>query len=433
MDAKLPPDLVRSPDPVREAQTDRPRGPGFAEFTILIALMMGVTAFAVDAVLPSFPAIGAAFGVEEANRLQLVVYVYMLGFGLAQLVYGPASDIVGRRPAYLTGLAVFVVGSVLTLFATDIVTLLLARFVQGTGAAAGRVLSTAIVRDRYGGREMARVLSLNMTVFIMVPIFAPMIGSMLLLLGTWRVVFGAMLVLGLAVGLWFTLRMPETLLPENRMPRSIRTIAGGLLATLTSRLAMGYATAVACLFGCVMALVGSAQQIFAEAFGLGRMFPLAFAALAASMGVAGFVNSAFVRRFGMRAISHASLLLLVGLGVLQVTAALLTGGHPPLLVFVGILGCSQFLLGMTFPNCNALAMEPLGRVAGTASSLIGLYTTVIGALCGLVIGGAYDGSVLPLACGYLVLAILALAVVAWTERGRLFSPHGMDATSRPRP
>ena len=282
-----------SPDPLG-------RSPASSSFVVLVALMMGVTAFAVDAVLPGFPAIAASFAVADPNRLQLVVYVYMLGFGVAQLVYGPASDVVGRRPAYLVGAAIFLVGCAMAVFADSLTSLLVARFVQGIGAASGRVLATAIVRDRFAGRDMARVMSLNMTVFIMVPIFAPAIGSGLLLLGEWHGMFIAMLVTGLALGLWFWLRMPETLADQNRMPFSASRILDGFRVTLTTRSTAGYATAVGLMFGCVMSMVGSAQQIFTETYGLGALFPLAFGLLATSMGLAAIVNARIVRRFGMR-------------------------------------------------------------------------------------------------------------------------------------
>ena len=421
MDANTPPDLARKTR----------REPSFAEFVVIIASMMGVTAFAVDAVLPAFPAIGASFGIADPNRLQLIVYVYMMGFGLAQLVFGTASDIVGRRTAYMAGLVIFLIGSAVSMFATDLTSLLVARFVQGVGAASGRVLSTAIIRDRFSGRDMARVMSLNMTVFIMVPIFAPAIGGLLLLTGHWRTILVAMFATGLGLGLWFFVRMPETLSPSNRMPFSVNRIMAGARTTLTSRTAMGYATAVAFLFGCVMTMVGSAQQIFAETYGLGALFPVAFGVMAASMGLAGFANSAAVRRLGMRRISHTSLIVLVGLGAVQVACALAFAGHTPIWLFGILLSLSQFCLGLSFPNFNALAMEPLGKIAGTASSLIGVYTTIIGALCGLVIGGAYDGTMLPLAVGYFVLACLSLAVVLQTERGRLFVTRHVDPTPGP--
>lgn len=413
------------PLPTGAVPAARPE-PRFAEFVLLVALMMGVTAFAVDAVLPAFPALGLGFGIGDPNRLQLVVYVYMIGFGLAQLVYGPASDIFGRKPAYLAGLGVFVVGCALALFARTLPELLAARFVQGLGAASGRVLAVAIVRDRFSGRDMARVMSLNTSVFITVPVFAPAIGSAVLLLGDWRVLFGAMLVIGLVIGAWFWRRMPETLADANRMPLSLARIADGMRVSVTTRTTLGYSTAVGLLFGCVMAMVGSAQQIFTVTFDLGAWFPLAFALQAASMGGAALVNSNVVGRYGMRRISHASILALLGLGLVQLLAAFAFDGRPPLVVFGLLLAGSQFLLGLAFPNFNSLAIEPLGHIAGTASSMIGFYTTVVGSLCGLFIGGAFDGTTFPVSLGYFVLTALAVGIVLVTERGRLFQHHHPD-------
>lgn len=399
------------------------REPGFGEFVVIIALMMGVTAFAVDSLLPAFPALAHDFSVTDPNRLQLVVFVYMLGFGIAQLFYGPASDIIGRRRAYLTGAWIFVIGCVLSLFARDLDTLLAARFIQGLGAAAGRVLSVTIVRDRFSGREMAKVMSLNMGIFITIPVLAPAIGSFIMLLGGRNALFAAMLVLGGLLALWFWRRMPETLAEENRMSFSARQILGGMRMVVANRVTRGYATATGLLFGCVMGMVGSAQQIFAELYELGPWFPLAFAIAAGSMGAASLVNSKLVGRFGMHRISHASIILLTVLGLIQIGGALAYGGKPPLLFFGIVLAASQFLLGMAFPNFNALAMEPLGRVAGTGSSLLGVYTTLLGVACGGAIGASFDRSVIPISFGYCALAFCALLVILVTERGRLFRAH----------
>lgn len=409
----------RSAAPARPAIPDPP----FGEFVVIVALMMGVTAFAVDSILPAFPALGRDFAVTDPNRLQLVVFVYMLGFGAAQLVYGPASDIVGRRAAYLVGAAIFVVGCVLTLLAGDLRTLLLARFVQGLGAAAGRVLSVTIVRDRFSGREMAKVMSLNMGIFITVPILAPAIGSLIMLAGGRQALFAAMLAVGAGLAFWFWRRMPETLADANRMPFSASRILGGMKTVATTRVTLGYATATGLLFGCVMSMVGSSQQVFTETFGLGHWFPLAFAVMAGSMGGASLVNSTLVGRYGMHRISHAAILALAALGLVQLGAALLYGGRPPILLFGAVLAASQFLLGMAFPNFNALAMEPLGRVAGTGSSMLGVYTTLLGVLCGALIGHAFDGTVIPIAAGYCGLALGAVLVILVTERGHLFRPR----------
>jgi DHA1 family bicyclomycin/chloramphenicol resistance-like MFS transporter len=233
-----------------------------------------------------------------------------------------------------------------------------------------------------------------------------------------------MLALGLLVAVWFYVRMPETLHPEHRMPLSASRILGGIRLTLTTRVAIGYATAVGLIFGTLMGYVGSAQQIFeTEVYGLGPWFPLAFGSIAAVMGVAAILNAHLVRRYGMRRLAHGSLLAFCVVSLLQVTVALAYGGRPPLVLFGMILASNQFLASLAFPNFNAMAMDPLGAVAGTASSFMGFYTTLGAALLGLVIGQAFDGTVLPLGIGYAVLSALAVGVVLWTERGRLFQPQ----------
>jgi MFS transporter, DHA1 family, multidrug resistance protein len=397
------------------------RFPSFLEFVCIVALMMGYTAFAVDNLLPAFPAIGTAFAVADPNELQLLVTIYMLGFGLMQLVYGAVSDTVGRRPALLVGLAVFGVGCVLALVATDMNTLLAARFIQGMGAAAGRVLAIAIVRDRYDGREMARVMSLAIGIFIIVPVFAPAIGGVLLLFGNWHMIFIAMFLLALVVAAWFGLRMPETLHEENRAPLSVRRIARGMVRTMTTRVSIGYATAFALGFACTMSYVGSAEQIFgSEVYELGSRFPIVFGTVAGISAIAAFMNSRLVGRYGMRMISHVSILALVALSLVQVGVSWGYQGRPPLLLFGAILAASQFLVTLAVPNFNALAMVPLGAIAGTASSVIGFYTTVLGSMLGLLVGQAFNGTVIPLGVGYLALSVATVAVILWTERGVMF-------------
>lgn len=408
------------PDP-----TNRPgsawSGPGFGEFVGIVALMMAVTAMSIDNLLPAFPAIQARFGVADPNRLQLLVYVYMLGFAVAQIVYGPVSDALGRRRTLLGGLAVYVAGCGFAMIAPTFEWLLAARVIQGIGAASGRVLSTAIVRDRYAGREMASVMSLIMMVFLIVPMIAPAIGGVMLLIGSWHTVFVSMLALSLVLIVWFSARMPETLHPQFRRPLSLAAIAQALMLTLRTRVAIGYATALGLLTGCIMGYVGSAQQLFDTGlYGLGAWFPLAFGLVAGAMGVATLVNARIVRRLGMRTLSHAGLSLFILVALAQVGVGLAWDGHPPLALFLAILAGNQFLLSFAMPNFNALALEPLGAIAGTASSFLGFYTTLLGALSGLLIGQAFDGSVLPIAIGYTGLGALALLVVAWTERGRLF-------------
>jgi DHA1 family bicyclomycin/chloramphenicol resistance-like MFS transporter len=411
--------------PIPDSASDpaaRPwKGPGFGEFVGIVALMMAVTAISIDNLLPAFPAIQARFGVADANSLQLLVYVYMIGFGTAQIVYGPLSDTYGRRSVLLAGLAIYVVGTGLAMVAPSFGWLLAARIIQGIGAASGRVLSTAIVRDRFAGREMASVMSLIMMVFLIVPMIAPAIGGAMLLLGSWVYVFVSMLALAGLLVVWFAWRMPETLHPEYRRPFSLAAVAQAVGITFRNRVAVGYATALGLLTGCIMGYVGSAQQVFDTGlYHLGALFPLAFGLVAGAMGAATLVNARLVRRLGMRPLSHAGLSLFVVVAVGQVVAGLAYHGHPPLALFLSILAANQFLISFAMPNFNALALQPLGEIAGTASSFLGFYTTILGAFCGFLIGHAFDGSVLPIGIGYALLGGLALAVVAWTERGRLF-------------
>jgi DHA1 family bicyclomycin/chloramphenicol resistance-like MFS transporter len=286
------------------------------------------------------------------------------------------------------------------------------------------VLAVAIVRDCYSGREMSRVMSLTFAVFIIVPVVAPATGSATLLFGDWPLLFASMLVLAIVVTTWFWLRMPETLHPEYRLPLSASRILDGIRLTVTTRAALGYSTAVGLMFGTLMGYVGSSQQIFeTEVYALGPLFPVAFGAIAAVMGVGAILNAQLVRRWGMRRLAHGSILAFFAVSVLQVTVAALYDGRPPLLLFGSILAASQFLASLAFPNFNAMAMEPLGAVAGTASSFMGFYTTLAAALLGLLIGQAFDGTVLPLGIGYVVLSALAVLVVLWTEGGRLFQPQ----------
>ena len=413
---------IRPNPPVQPVRAPRPwSGPGFTEFVAIIALMMAVTAISIDNLLPAFPAIEAQFSVPDPNRLQWLIYVYMIGFGFAQIVYGPVSDTLGRRPVLLASLAVYVLGCGLAMVAPSFGWLLAARIIQGIGAAGGRVLSVAIVRDRFAGREMASVMSLTMMVFLIVPMIAPALGGLMLALGSWIYVFVSMLVLAFWLIAWFSWRMPETLHPDYRRPLSLAATWDAVRTTLRTRIAIGYGTALGLLTGCIMGYVGSAQQVFDTGlYHLGPLFPLAFGLVAGAMGAATLINARIVRRLGMRALSHTGIVAFTLVALAQVGAGLAYHGHPPLILFLSILAANQFLMSFALSNFNTLALEPLGAIAGTASSFLGFYTTMLGAFSGFVIGQSFDGTVLPVGIGYATLGGLALLVVLWTERGRLF-------------
>ncbi|MFG1464395.1 multidrug effflux MFS transporter [Xanthobacter sp. DSM 24535] len=409
--------MNRNSDPAQPGA----KAPGFTEFVAIIALMMGLTAFSIDNLLPAFEPIHRHFAVQNANDLQLIISAYLIGFAVMQIVFGTLSDVFGRKAMLMVGLVIYAAGCVLAMTAESFDTLLFARAIQGMGCAAARVLSVAIVRDRFQGRDMARVMSFAMMVFLVVPIVAPAIGGAILLLGDWHLIFAAMLLLSLVLAIWFGVRMPETLHPNYRVPLSLRMIMAGLKLTVTNRRTFGYANAMGLMLGSLMGYVGSSQQIFeTDVYQLGRLFPIAFGAIAGVMSVASFINARLVNRLGMRRLSHFGLCGFTLLGLLQVAAALAFDGRPPVIAFCVLVGLSQALFALTVPNFNSIAMEPLGAVAGTASSFLGFYTTLMGALLGMVVGRAFDGTVLPLGLGYFLLGAAAMVAVLWAEHWRLF-------------
>jgi DHA1 family bicyclomycin/chloramphenicol resistance-like MFS transporter len=258
-------------------------------------------------------------------------------------------------------------------------------------------------------------------------VFAPAIGSLFLWLGGWRLIFVSMFALVLLVSAGFALRMPETLHSEYRFPFSMRRILDGVRLTVTTRVAVGYASAMAMTMGILFAYLNSSQQIFqTEVYGLGPLFPVVFGGIAALLGVATFVNSQLVRRLGMRRLSHFGICAFCLMASLLLATSLLSGGRPPLALFGPLLAATLFLMSLMMVNFNTMAMEPLGAIAGTASSVIGVYSTLAGALFGLAVGQAFDGTVIPLSAGLLLLGLACLLTVLWTEHGRLFRPHSPD-------
>ena len=400
-------------------------GPGFAEFVALIAFMMALTALSIDIMLVALPEIGLSFALDDPNDRQYVITAYLIGFALGQPIYGPLSDWYGRKPVLFAGTGLFIVGALLAVVAPDYTILLLARGIQGLGAAAARVIAVAIVRDRFAGRGMSRVMSFVIMIFIIVPIIAPSIGSAVLLVGDWRWVFLALLIAAVVLLLWFGLRLPETLTDENRMPLRGATLWAAMRLLITDRQTLGYTVATGFIFGNLMAYVGSAEQMFVDGYGVGDAFPLYFGAVAAVMIPASIANARLVERIGMRRLSHFAL-------VAQVIACGIVGlfgfpGDLPLVAFCAFLAIAFFCFGVMMPNFNAIAMEPLGHLAGTGSSFIGFYSTAAGAVLGGIIGQAFDGTMQPFLIGYAVLSVISLLTVLATERGRLFQVTALSS------
>lgn len=394
--------------------------PRFAEFVGMIAALMALTALSIDVMLPALPQIRDEFGLADPNRQQLVITAYVTGFALGQLFYGPLSDWLGRRTVLLPGLAIYAAASFACFAAPSFEALLLARFVQGLANAAPRVVAIAIVRDVYGGRRMAEVMSFVMMVFIVVPVLAPTVGGLFLLVGSWHLIFAFLFAISLAFAVWMAFRLPETRPPAMREPLSVRWLLDAFGEAVRHRQTLGYTLATGVIFGSLMGYINSAEQIFVEVYGLGRLFPVVFGACAAALAVASFLNSRLVGRLGMRRISHGAMLGFAGLSLLHLAIALATG-RPPLAVFVVLLALTLLCFGLMMPNFNALAMEPMGRIAGTASSFVGAVTTAVGAALGLVVGQLYDGTVIPLIAGFAASGTAGALIVLLTERWRLFA------------
>jgi MFS transporter, DHA1 family, multidrug resistance protein len=394
---------------------------GFAEFVVLIAAIMALNPLAMDMMLPALPEIGSALHVASGNRIQAVLAMFLFGFGTGQLVMGTLSDHFGRRPVLLGGIAVYCVAGALAVASPSFETLLLARFAQGFSTSATRVIATSIIRDCYAGRRMASVMSLAMMIFIAVPVLAPSLGQLILLWAQWRGIFVVLMLYGVTVLIWSALRMPETLPRSERKSLALVSVFGAFRQTVTNRQTLGYALAAGCVLGSLFAYVFAAQQVFTEIYRLGHYFPLAFATAAIGTAIGGFLNARFVGRFGMRVISHGALTGFIAVAGIMLVAAKLQ--MLPVGLFVALSACMMLAFGLLFANFTALAMEPQGHIAGTASSLYGTITTLIGIGIGTAIGQSYDGTLLPFTTGFFLCTLAALAVVLVVERGRLFTPH----------
>lgn len=399
----------------------RSLGLSMVEFVAMMAVLMATTALSVDIMLVVLPDIAADFALEDPNLQQFMVTVYLAAFAAGHILAGPLSDRLGRRPVLLGGLLVYVAGSALAVVADSYAMLLLARAVQGFGASGPRVVAVAVIRDRFVGRSMSQVLSFVMTVFIMLPIIAPALGSAIAAVGSWPPVFGFLFLFGAGTFVWVFFRLPET--NPRSGPAAVRPVPvlSAVAIIAQSRQTMGYMIALGFVFGCLLIYIATSQQLLADIYGIVDWFPLVFASVAGAMVVSTIVNARLVQRVGMRRLSHAALIALV---VLTAAGAALKLVVPvfPLLLLIAFLALAFFLIGLTLPNFNSIAMEPLGHIAGTGSAFVGFAMTAMGAVLGGVVGQFYDGSIRPLVLGYLIYSVVALLVVAVTERGRLLEP-----------
>ena len=392
----------------------------FAEFVALAASMMALTALGIDSMLPALPAIGESLGVLRDNDRQYVITAFLIGFAFAQLAYGPLSDRYGRRPVLIGALLAYALTSALAALSGSFTLLLIARAAMGSSAAGARVVTVALVRDCFAGRAMAQVMSLAMIVFMAAPVIAPAFGWAILKVGSWRLIFWGIAAAGLMVLTWFALRMPETLAKDARQPLNFRRILGDYRLVLSDRNSVGYTLGSTAVSAALFGFIGSVPQIMDDVFHELDLLTLVFGCVAGMMAIGSFLNSRFVMRFGMRLISHSALALLTVIASLHLMVA--WSGHENLWTFAMLQALMMGCFGLVGANFSAMAMDKMGSIAGTASSLQGFVGTLGGAVGGAVIGQAFDGSTVPLYIGFVVMGVTSLIIVAITERGRLFRP-----------
>ena len=393
-------------------------GPGLAELVILLALLMSMMALAIDTVLPALPFMGADLGVTDPTDNQLIISILFAGLGVGQLVWGPLSDSIGRKPAVYWGISFFVAGCMLSLFATSFEMMLAGRALQGFGAAATRIITVAIVRDSLSGRAMARIMSFIMAVFILVPILSPIAGQGILYIGDWRLIFVSFLVLAAISTAWFALRQHETLPEFRRRPFTPKGIGGGVWQAATNRVTLGYTIATGFVFAPFLAYISSSQQVFQDQYGTGDAFVLYFAAGAITVGLSSILNGRIVMRFGMHKLLHTAQVgqVLASLALLGWMAV--TGAQPGLILFMAYLMVTFFGVGMLFSNMNAVAMEPQGANAGAASAFIGFFSTMVGLPIGMAIGQLMSEGVAPLAAGFALCSGASFLISRWADRSQ---------------
>lgn len=384
------------------------------EFIILMSFVVAVDALAIDAILPALSFISNEFGVQDGNDRQFIITSILMGYGFGVLVFGIASDSFGRKQPVYVGFAIFLIGTLVTIFASSFSMLIVGRALQGFGAAGPQIIPTAITRDLYKGRGMAQIMSLIMMVFMLVPAIAPLIGQGILMLTNWQGVFIMLGIYAVFAWTWFSIRLPETLPIEKRVPFSFSQAWASIKEVLRNKQAVKFTIAEGLAFGAILAYLSTAQQIFQEHFELGDRFALYFGSLALVMMFASFVNSRLVERLGMHKMVMRGAILLFIVSCFYMVFIWFSDASVPLWSFLIYASISYFCLGILFGNMHSLAMEEVGHVAGAAASVIGSFSTLMSVSIAAFIGSFYNDSVTPIVLGFGVLMI-PIIYITWKD------------------
>jgi len=403
---------------------DSKRRPGTREMTAMLAGLMALNAFAIDAMIPALPDIGQTLNVTQENDRQLVIIAYFIGFASTQLVWGPLADRFGRKPILAAGIILYGLFALLCAFAGSFPQLIAGRAAMGASAAVTRVLVIAMVRDLFEAEAMARVMSLVFMVFMLVPVLAPNIGQAILLVASWRAIFIVLAAYAMTMLAWSWWRLPETLHPEYRRSLKFGSMASAIVQTVREPQSRGYTLATTVIFAALVAYISSVQQIIFDAFKTPHLIGLVFAAIAAPMALASWFNSRIVERFGLRRVGHsASLALAI---VTSLHAAVALAGWETLASFIVLQALTMCCFAFASSNLGTLAMEHMAPIAGTASSVQGVTGTLGAATLGFLIGQQFDGTATPFVVGTAACTSIGFLLIVLTEPKRLFAPIEAD-------
>ncbi|SFD25290.1 multidrug effflux MFS transporter [Algibacter pectinivorans] len=379
------------------------------EFVALMASLMSIVALAIDALLPAIPQIGAALGVTNPENNQLLITMIFLGIGFGQLILGPLSDSFGRKPLVYVGFVIFFIASFICVSTKDFEWMIIGRTLQGFGLSTARTISISMVRDEFQGDYMAKIISIIVMFFLLVPVIAPTLGQLLIHFFNWESIFYFNLIFGVLIVLWFWIRQPETLAKEKRIKFSANLYVNGTKEFFKNKEAIAFTLISGFITGSFMVYLSTSQQIFQEQYNLAEMFPYIFASLAISIGVSTFLNSQLVVKYGMTRLAYYACIAYTLISVLYVIL-FWSGINPSIYILLSFFAMQFFAVGFLFGNLRALAMQPLGHIAGIGAAINGFLSTVLAVPIANYIGSFVQTSVLPLFVGFSVFGLLSLSV-----------------------
>jgi DHA1 family bicyclomycin/chloramphenicol resistance-like MFS transporter len=386
-------------------------------FIALVAMLTALMAMSIDTMLPAQGLMTNELGASAGDE-PLIMMLFFAGNMFGIPVFGPMSDSLGRKPSIFAGLVIYVIGTMMCFYAWSYSILLLGRFIQGFGAGSPRIVSMAMVRDGAKGAAMAKTMSFVMSVFMLVPIFAPSIGQLVMLYATWHYIFLGLAVMAVIAGVWMGFGQDETLAPENRRPFSVSKLWDAAREVVSNRVCLGYTLATGVVFGLFTTYLSVCRRIYVDQYDMGKLFPIIFGSLAICIAAAMILNGNLVQKLGMRKLSYIAMFGYTGVWVAILALSFVFAGQPPLFLLLPLFGFWFFTAGFTFGNFNAMAMEPMGHIAGMAAAVSGVISQGLGILLGLIATRAYDGALTNLSVYFVAYALIAFGFMMWAEQGR---------------